>query len=68
MFRGRGYVNSRVGDVTNPGGMWCSLYQPFVVVLKKLFLQKQKYSFTLNFERCNFADVVYAQTATLHIN
>jgi len=27
------YVNFRVGDVTNPAGMSCSPYQPFVVVL-----------------------------------
>jgi len=26
------YVHFRVGDVTNPGGMSCSPYQPFVVV------------------------------------
>jgi len=56
----------RFGDVTNPEGMPCSPYQPFVVVLKKLFLKKQISPFALNFERHNFADVVYAQTATLH--
>jgi len=38
----------------------CSSYQPFVVV----HFCKSK----LIFERCNFADVVYAQTATLHTN
>jgi len=27
------YAHFRVGDVTNPGGMLCSPYQPFVVVL-----------------------------------
>jgi len=32
------YVDFTVGDVTNPGGMLCSPYQPFVVVLKKLFI------------------------------
>ena len=32
------YVHFRVSDVTNPGGMSCSSYQPFVIVLKKLFL------------------------------
>jgi len=58
----------RVCDVTNPGGMSCSLYQPFVVVLKKQFLSKKISPFALNFESCNFADVVYVQTATLHTN
>jgi len=37
-----------------------------LLVLKKLYLYKQISSFGLNFERCNFADVVYPQTATLH--
>jgi len=41
------------GDVTNPGGSLCSSYQSFV---------------GLNFELCNFDNVVYAQTATLHTN
>jgi len=48
----------RFGDVTNPEGMPCSPYQPFVVVLKKLFLKKQISPFALNFERRNFADVL----------
>jgi len=37
---------------------------PVVVVV----LKKQISPFALNFERCNSADVVYAQTATLHTN
>jgi len=32
------YVDFRLGDVTDPGGMSCSSYQLFVVVLKKRFL------------------------------
>jgi len=32
---GRVYVNIRVSDVTNPGGMSCSPYQPLFEVLKK---------------------------------
>jgi len=59
----RVYVNVRVGDVTNPEGSSCSSYQSFVVVLSF----KSKY-LPLNFERCNFDNVVYAQTATLHTN
>jgi len=39
---GRVYVYFRVDDVTNPGGMSCSLYQLFVVVLKN-YLFKSKY-------------------------
>jgi len=39
----------------------CSPYQPFV---KKQFLQKKISPFALNFERRNFADVIYAKTAT----
>jgi len=46
----------------------CSPYQPFVVVLKQRIIQKKISRFALNFERHNFADVVYAQTATLHTN
>jgi len=47
----------------------CSPYRPFVVVLKKKTISlKANISISLNFERCNFADVVYAQTATLHTN
>jgi len=42
-------------------------YQLFGI-LKKLFLQNKIDPFALHFERCNFADVVYAQTATLHTN
>jgi len=60
------YGNFRVSDVTNPGGSSCSSYQPFVVVLKKRFLNKQTSPFDFHFEHCNIADVVYAQTATLH--
>jgi len=37
------------------------------MVLKKRFLQNQISSFAFNFERCNFADVVYAQIARLHM-
>jgi len=64
----RVYVNSKVSDVANLGGSLCSSYQPFVVVLKNDFLKKQISPFALNFEPCNFADVIYAQTATLHTN
>jgi len=34
------YVHFGVADVTNPGGMSCSLYQPFVLVLffKSIYL------------------------------
>jgi len=46
----------------------CSSYQRFVVVLKMQFLYKQISPFALNFERCKFADVIYAQTVTLHTN
>jgi len=46
-------------------GMLCSPYQPFVVVL---FFKSKISSFALNFECCNFDNVVYAQTATLHTN
>jgi len=37
-------------------------------VLKKQFISNKISPFALNFERYNFADIVYAQTATLHTN
>jgi len=43
-----------------------SPYQPFVVVLKKRFLEKQISPFALNFECCNFADVFYCMLKQQH--
>ncbi len=43
-------------------------YQPFAVGDAILVLQKTISPFALNFELRNFADVVYAHTATLDTN
>jgi len=39
-----------------------------VVPTSRLMWSSKYLLFVLNFEHCNFADVVYAQTATLHTN
>ncbi len=50
----------------HPEKKCCSPNEPFVVVLEKGFFKNKISPFGVDFEICNFVDLFYAQTYTLH--